>query len=88
MDRFIAYVQAGLTLLIVGAWVLLLVLTAVGTVQDADYADRMKEVVMLAVGFWLLRPRASNGAGKADEEPKPPKPAPAPAVAPVTYTTS
>lgn len=76
MDSFIAKVQAWLTFLIVGAWVALLLLAVLtGNSVAGDYADRMKEVVMLAVGFWLLRPRASNGAGKGEEPAATPSPA-------------
>lgn len=69
MDVFIGRVQAALTFLIVGAWVVLLIAGIVlGVPAARETAGDMKEVVMLAVGFWLLRPRASNGAGKTEEE--------------------
>lgn len=72
MDEFIAKVQAGLTFVVVLAWVLLLCVGLFLRVDAArEFAGDMKEVVMLAVGFWLLRPRASNGAGKTEEAPKP-----------------
>ena len=78
MDAFIGKFQALLTLLLVSAWIALLVGGLyLGNDTAREYAGDMKEVVMLAVGFWLLRPRAANGAGKTEEEPKP-----APSVAP------
>lgn len=73
MDTFIARVQAALTFLVVLAWILLLAAEMLG--YTGTMAADMKEVVMLAVSFWLMRPRASNGAGKGEPEPaKPPSP--------------
>lgn len=73
MDAFIGKVQAALTFMIVGAWIVLLLLGFWRAVPEArEAAGDMKEVVMLAVGFWLLRPRASNGAGKGEEVAAPP----------------
>lgn len=65
MDAFIAKVQAWLTFLIVGAWIALKIADALGYAAGGAMSDDMKEVVMLAVGFWLLRPRASSGASNA-----------------------
>lgn len=68
METFIARVQAALTLVIVLAWIILIVGSAFGY---GTGGDAMKEVVMIAVGFWLLRPRAASGAGNGDKNPPP-----------------
>lgn len=76
MDAFIGWVQAALTFLVVIAWVVLLISGLyLGIGEAREIAGDMKEVVMLAVGFWLLRPRAANGAGKTEGE-KTPEPTP------------
>lgn len=66
MDTFIARVQAALTFLIVGAWVVLMGAWTLGLEGAGNAVEGMKEIVTLATTFWLMRsrqPAANDGAG-------------------------
>lgn len=64
MEIFTGRMQAVLTLLLVGAFIVLLWFRP-------EAADNLKEFVGLAVTFWLLRQRTSQGGA---DPPKPPPP--------------
>lgn len=60
-DRFISWVQAALTFVLVFAFIGLLVY------GDGARADKIKDAVSLAVAFWLMRQRPT--AAEPDVEP-------------------